>query len=107
MPIKTIGRPIAPRRKRVSRPPTEIRRRGPAFARKAALCWAGMLISHKKLNSANNRIKKYKVIHCPDEKGEKSKVVKSRISRWLSKKLHMSGVRFLYYFGVLEYVVMI
>jgi len=27
--------------------------------------------------------------------------------RWISKKLHIGGVQFFYYFGVLEYVVMI
>ena len=34
-------------------------------------------------------------------------VIKSLDFRWLSKKLHMRGVRYFYHFGVLEYVVMI
>ena len=36
-----------------------------------------------------------------------NKLVKTSKRGWLSKKLHMRGVRFFYHFGVLEYVVMI
>ena len=35
------------------------------------------------------------------------KLVKTKINRWLSKKLHMRGAQFFYHFGVLGYVVII
>jgi hypothetical protein len=35
------------------------------------------------------------------------KFVKTKMVRWLSKKLHMRGAHFFYHFGVLRYVVMI
>ena len=38
---------------------------------------------------------------------KEDKLVKTKINRWLSKKLHMRGAQFFYHFGVLEYVVMI